>query len=197
MPYGYVQAILNHNLVRVSLSTIADAYISSSSWSTYSTPSMKPTISSAKTETSIVIFLSVMMLTIGVCSPGLEDCNYLLPRLNRRHVLIPHRTITHHPDKITDPQSRPYAEALYVHLKLCRDVLVDPAKRFAYDRFGPEILNWRHCTTIQDYVKTGLQNTFMYYSGTGAVLVVLGLVGYLKQAAFVSPNDIDSATCQF
>lgn len=87
---------------------------------------------------------------------------------------------------MTDPQARPYAEAVYVHLKLCRDVLADPAKRFAYDRFGPDILQWRSCTTVQDFVKVGVKNTMLYYAGTGAVLVVLGLVGYLKQAAFVS-----------
>lgn len=96
------------------------------------------------------------------------------------------RTITHHPDKITDASARPAAEAIYVHLKLARDTLVDPAKRFAYDRFGPDILHWRSCTTIADFVKAGVQNTLMYYAGTGAVLVVLGLVGYLKQAVFVS-----------
>lgn len=92
----------------------------------------------------------------------------------------------YHPDKISDVSARPAAEAIYVHLKLCRDVLIDPAKRFAYDRFGPDILLWRHCTTIPDYVKAGVQNTIMYYGGTGAVLVVLGMVGLLKQAPYVS-----------
>lgn len=104
-------------------------------------------------------------------------------------VLTPHhRTVTHHPDKISDPTARPAAEAFYVHLKLCRDTLVDPAKRFAYDRFGPEILQWRQAVTIADYARAGVQNTLLYYTGTGAVLLLLGIVGYLKQAPFVSES---------
>lgn len=81
----------------------------------------------------------------------------------------------------------------YVHLKLCRDVLIDPVKRFAYDRFGPDVLHWKHCSTIRDYVMVGVQSTAFYYAGTGAVLAVLGVVGYLQHAPFVSLT----VTCPF
>ncbi|GAB7356052.1 hypothetical protein MBLNU459_g6669t1 [Dothideomycetes sp. NU459] len=93
-------------------------------------------------------------------------------------------TVTYHPDKVSSPEARPAAELYYVHLKLCRDILIDPAKRFAYDRFGPAIIHWRHCTTIRDYIMAGVQNTAYYYFGTGAVLVVLGVVGYMQHAPF-------------
>ena len=83
-------------------------------------------------------------------------------------------------------QDRPTVEAFYVHLKVCRDTLVDPAKRFAYDRFGPDMLQWRHCKSIRDYVFTGVQQVTMYYAATGSVLVLLGIVGYLQQAPYVS-----------
>lgn len=93
-------------------------------------------------------------------------------------------TVLHHPDKVTDPSKRQLAEAYYVHLKLARDTLVDPAKRFAYDRFGPGILQWRHCTTIRDFVLTGVRDIAMYYAGTLVVLILFGILGYLQQAPY-------------
>lgn len=96
----------------------------------------------------------------------------------------PNSTVAHHPDKITENHSR--AEAYYVHLKFCRDLLLDPAKRFAYDRIGPDILNWQHKTTISDYIYVGLRNLTAYYVGTASVLVVLSVMGYMQQAAYVS-----------
>ncbi len=72
-------------------------------------------------------------------------------------------------------------EGVYIQLKLARDTLVDPAKRFAYDRFGPEILQWRQCKTVRDFVITGVQRTTVYYSISGSALVLLGVLGYLQQ----------------
>ena len=63
---------------------------------------------------------------------------------------------------------------------------MDPAKRFAYDRFGPEILQWRHCKTIWDFVSIGLRSITFYYIATGVMLLLLGIFGYLQQAPFVS-----------
>ncbi|KEQ93272.1 hypothetical protein AUEXF2481DRAFT_335015 [Aureobasidium subglaciale EXF-2481] len=93
-------------------------------------------------------------------------------------------TLLHHPDKVSNDSNRSIAEAYYVHLKLCRDVLMDPTKRFAYDRLGPEILSWQRSTTIPDYISTGIRNLFVYYAGTAGVLTLLGFLGYIKQAAF-------------
>ena len=94
------------------------------------------------------------------------------------------RTVLHHPDKVSDPSKKDEVDAFYVHLKLARDTLVDPAKRFAYDRFGPQILQWRHCSTIRDYVLTGVRIQAGYYVGTAVVLVLMGIVGYLEQAPY-------------
>ncbi|KAK4555860.1 hypothetical protein LTR86_007080 [Recurvomyces mirabilis] len=95
-------------------------------------------------------------------------------------------TVQYHPDKVTSGSvsDKAAVEAIYVQLKLARDTLIDPAKRFAYDRFGPEILGWRQCTTVRDYVITGVQRTAVYYIGSGAVLVLLGVLGYLQQGKF-------------
>lgn len=61
---------------------------------------------------------------------------------------------------------------------------MDPAKRFAYDRFGPDVLQWRHCKTIRDFVFTGVQSTAIYYAASGSVLVLLGVLGYLQSGKF-------------
>ncbi|KAK5134705.1 hypothetical protein LTR08_006220 [Meristemomyces frigidus] len=92
-------------------------------------------------------------------------------------------TVQYHPDKATGPD-KAAIEAIYVHLKLARDTLVDPAKRFAYDRFGPDILQWRQCKTIRDYVFAGVQNASIYYVGSGGFLILLGVLGYLQQGKF-------------
>ena len=96
---------------------------------------------------------------------------------------IESRTVQYHPDKATGPD-KAAIEAIYVQLKVARDTLADPAKRFAYDRFGPEIMQWRQCKTLRDFVFTGVQSTSVYYVGSGAVLVLLGVLGYLQAGRF-------------
>ncbi|TKX19620.1 DnaJ domain-containing protein 14 [Elsinoe australis] len=93
-------------------------------------------------------------------------------------------TIQYHPDKIAPTVDRQFAEAFYVHLKNCRDVLVDPVKRFAYDRIGPEILEWRDSKTIYDFVWTSGKGTITYYVGSSVVIFVLSFLGYMKYGSF-------------
>ncbi|KAK0871922.1 hypothetical protein LTR91_011564 [Friedmanniomyces endolithicus] len=96
-------------------------------------------------------------------------------------------TVQYHPDKVSTTSSaaeKAAVEGVYIQLKLARDTLVDPAKRFAYDRFGPEILQWRQCKTVRDFVITGVQRTTVYYSISGSALVLLGVLGYLQQGKY-------------
>lgn len=90
----------------------------------------------------------------------------------------------YHPDKISSSTDRAAAERFYVHLQLARDTLVDPIKRFSYDRFGPSMLAWRHRHTIWDHVSVGVQQIAGYYIGTAAVLVLFGITGYAQHAPF-------------
>jgi len=92
----------------------------------------------------------------------------------------------HHPDKITSAAARPAAEQYYVHLTLARDTLLDPAKRFAYDRFGPDMLRWQHCKTVRDFLITGAQSTLPYYTGSSIVLLVMGFLGFFEWGRYVS-----------
>lgn len=95
------------------------------------------------------------------------------------------RTIRYHPDKVTQPELRPAAEAFYIHLKQARDTLADPVKRFAYDRFGSDMLEWRQCTTIHDYVLAGATRMAPLYIGSIIFLVGSGFLGYLEAGRYV------------
>ncbi|MCJ1240889.1 hypothetical protein MMC14_008893 [Varicellaria rhodocarpa] len=90
----------------------------------------------------------------------------------------------HHPDKVSSSQDRETSEAFFVHLKLAQDTLLSPAKRFAYDRFGPDILQWQHCSSIRDYLLAGLQAFAPLYVGPVVFMILLGVAGYLQWGRF-------------
>lgn len=94
----------------------------------------------------------------------------------------------HHPDKVmsgTGGGSTADTSADYfMHLKTASDTLVDPARRFAYERFGPTIASWQHCVTIRDYVGHGAQILVPYYGFAAVAMYVLGLLGYLDWARY-------------
>ncbi|KAK4626464.1 hypothetical protein CLAFUW4_04315 [Fulvia fulva] len=92
-------------------------------------------------------------------------------------------TVQYHPDKASYAD-KPAMEDLYIKLKVARDTLADPAKRFAYDRFGPEILTWQNSKSIKDFIYHGTQQLTMYYLGSASVLILLGVLGYLRQGMF-------------
>ncbi|KAI1466030.1 uncharacterized protein F4812DRAFT_94114 [Daldinia caldariorum] len=90
----------------------------------------------------------------------------------------------HHPDKVMSSSSSSSAAAnsadFFMHLKTASDTLVDPARRFAYERFGPDILAWKHCVTVRDFVVRGAQVLVPYYAFAALAMYVLGLLGYLE-----------------
>jgi DnaJ-domain-containing protein 1 len=84
----------------------------------------------------------------------------------------------YHPDKATGDQEE--VNAYFVHLKTASDTLLDPARRFAYERFGPDMLAWQHCKTIHDFVMRGAQVLIPYYFVAAATMYVIGMFGYLE-----------------
>ena len=72
-----------------------------------------------------------------------------------------------------------------MNLKSAQDTLSDPVKRFAYERFGPDILKWQHCKTIRDYLVTGMQSSCLpLYAGSVTFLGVLSFTSYLQYGKF-------------
>ncbi|KAL4897442.1 hypothetical protein BDV59DRAFT_167741 [Aspergillus ambiguus] len=82
----------------------------------------------------------------------------------------------HHPDKITPGDAGGPSDDYFVYLKLAQDTLLDPARRFAYDRFGPEMNGWGDRKTMQGFVVAGLQRTLPQYVGGFVMIVVLNFV---------------------
>ncbi|KAI1107110.1 hypothetical protein F4804DRAFT_298593 [Jackrogersella minutella] len=88
----------------------------------------------------------------------------------------------HHPDKLMSAGGADGGSSdadFFMHLKTASDTLVDPARRFAYERFGPDVVDWKHCVTIRDFVVRGVQALIPYYGFAAVAMYVLGLLGYL------------------
>lgn len=84
----------------------------------------------------------------------------------------------YHPDKV---QSSSTSDGYFLHLKKASDALTtNPALRFAYDRFGPTVLEWQHCVTNRDYLVHGLQSVLPYYGIAAVFMYILGVLGYLE-----------------
>ncbi|GES82698.1 membrane associated DnaJ chaperone-like protein [Rhizophagus clarus] len=78
-----------------------------------------------------------------------------------------------HPDRNSEQQ----AESNFILLRKAYDTLNDPIKRFAYDRFGPDISTWSHCKTKRDYILVGRNYSSGFYLGTGLILFILNILG--------------------
>lgn len=83
-----------------------------------------------------------------------------------------------HPDKIKETEGSTATDAVFLHLKLAQDTILDPAKKFAYDRFGPVIVqvNQPGLKTIRDYVYAGLRAKAPEYAGNALLLIILNYV---------------------
>jgi hypothetical protein len=100
-----------------------------------------------------------------------------------------------HPDK-APPSQREHAEQVFIRVKVAYDTLSDPVKRFAYERFGPDMLNWKQCKTLQDYVMQGAQNSGVAVLSALVVILIAQAFGQMQYGKYVSfdlsPPDITS-----
>lgn len=90
-----------------------------------------------------------------------------------------------HPDKLKGNAPEDF-ETGFVHLKVAQDTLLDPAKRFAYDRFGPRITTHEHGSlkTFREHVYAGLHDSLPEYLGGGCMLVVMNYFWLPKWGQF-------------
>ncbi|KAL6705943.1 hypothetical protein ACN47E_006222 [Coniothyrium glycines] len=94
-------------------------------------------------------------------------------------------TIKYHPDKVGPKVDRDVANDYYVHLKHARDIIIDPAKRFAYDRFGPGIFAQCHtCLTVKEYTDSGLMTAATTYGALFIFLIGANALGFLKDGSY-------------
>ena len=71
-------------------------------------------------------------------------------------------------------------------LKSAQDTLTDATKRFAYERFGPDMLKWQHVSSTRDYVMVGLQSAGPLYGGSIVFMIILSIAGYFQWGRYVS-----------
>ncbi|KAL2889804.1 Chaperone protein DnaJ [Ceratocystis lukuohia] len=92
----------------------------------------------------------------------------------------------HHPDKSSvGPTDGPGSADFFIMLKTAVDTLTDPAKRFAYDRFGAGVHEWKHCTTVYDYLQRGAMDRLVpHYLGAAMLLYILGFFGLMENGRF-------------
>ncbi|KAH4116455.1 hypothetical protein HBH98_197450 [Parastagonospora nodorum] len=90
-----------------------------------------------------------------------------------------------HPDKLrkATPEQREMASHHFVRLTAMRDIILDPVKRFAYDRFGPDV-QCNKCLTISDYVESQLFSTGTTYGAIILFLVGANALGYFSDGAY-------------
>lgn len=94
-------------------------------------------------------------------------------------------TVRFHPDKVGPSIDREKANDFYVYLKHARDIIADPVKRFAYDRFGPSILNdCPKCLTVHEYTDHAALTIAVTYGAWLAILVGANALGFFKDGSY-------------
>lgn len=90
----------------------------------------------------------------------------------------------HHPDKVSLDNG---SEAYFMFLRRAQETLVDPVKRFAYDRFGPDMQSWGDQKTTQDFVMLSLTKSVLpQYAGGFLTMVVLNWLWWANWGRYVS-----------
>ncbi|KAJ6151809.1 Heat shock protein DnaJ N-terminal [Penicillium chermesinum] len=90
----------------------------------------------------------------------------------------------HHPDKIGLEGG---SEAYFMYLRRAQETLVDPVKRFAYDRFGPDMQNWGEQRTARDFAMASLSRSVLPQYAVGFVtMMVLNWLWWANWGRYVS-----------
>ncbi|KAF8911627.1 hypothetical protein CPB84DRAFT_1958011 [Gymnopilus junonius] len=88
----------------------------------------------------------------------------------------------YHPDK---PGVGKDGEALFMYVRDAFEALKDPPVRFAYDRFGPDVVGWhQHCKTTREFLRRGLMVSSGYHIVTGIVLLFWSAIGRPSSVSF-------------
>lgn len=77
----------------------------------------------------------------------------------------------YHPDKLPQSSNGNGSEAFFLQLKLAQDTLIDPMKRFVYDRFGRQAVEGTKAKSIRELLYAGLLALLPQYF-TGLVMML-------------------------
>ncbi|KAF8917354.1 hypothetical protein CPB85DRAFT_1431282 [Mucidula mucida] len=85
----------------------------------------------------------------------------------------------YHPDKVGAN-----GEQAFIYARNAFEALKDPVVRLAYDRFGPDVLQWSRLSTPREYLHHGLLRSVGYHIVTLLTLFVLTSIGRPSPVAF-------------
>ncbi|CAE6512056.1 unnamed protein product [Rhizoctonia solani] len=78
-----------------------------------------------------------------------------------------------HPDRVG-----PAGEPLFIQVRDAYEALKHPIKRYGYDRFGFEALDWKVAENPHAMLWQGLESAMRYYLPTGVIMLVMGIMGW-------------------
>ncbi|AFR93945.2 chaperone protein DNAJ [Cryptococcus neoformans C23] len=84
----------------------------------------------------------------------------------------------HHPDRAGNDN-----DDHFILARKAYETLSDPVKRYAYDRFGPKILQWK-AASVREYILFGLQNSIGFYIVSGGIMLILALLGKGRSGSY-------------
>ncbi|WOO78713.1 Chaperone protein DnaJ [Vanrija pseudolonga] len=85
----------------------------------------------------------------------------------------------YHPDRVGGSVE---AANRFIAVRQAYEGLSDPIKRFAHDRFGPQIARWNGVVSSREYIHHGLLNAGVFYGISAGFLVLFSLIGQGKGA---------------
>ncbi|WWC66262.1 uncharacterized protein I206_100163 [Kwoniella pini CBS 10737] len=84
----------------------------------------------------------------------------------------------YHPDRAGSGD-----DSIFILIRRAYETLNDPIKRYAYDRFGPQIIDWK-AASIREYIITGLNHSVGFYIISGAIMLALSLLGKAREGSY-------------
>jgi hypothetical protein len=85
----------------------------------------------------------------------------------------------YHPDRVGSQGAE-----IFMKTRDAFEALKNPTIRFAYDRFGPDVLGWSQLTTTREYLRQGLLQSAGYHIATAIGLLVFSAVGNQNPVKF-------------
>ncbi|CAE7214607.1 unnamed protein product [Rhizoctonia solani] len=78
-----------------------------------------------------------------------------------------------HPDRVG-----PAGELLFIQVRDAYEALKHPIKRYGYDRFGFDALDWKVAENPHAMLWQGLESAMRYYLPTGVIMLVMAVMGW-------------------
>lgn len=77
-----------------------------------------------------------------------------------------------HPDKVG-----PEGHDMFITARIAVDTLTNATKRFAYEKFGPQMIDWKECSTTPDFLLRGAMYAAREYGVALLFMIVLDRLG--------------------